>query len=124
MLRDAASALPPPTFSDRELPDLASDRRWSPHPSHCDEGWCQGYNGPNGSTLSASGGRAVGGERPSAVGTVSIGSREGTITGTGTSWQVQWQVGDTTYALRLTPPEGETLSLKQLRAELTRLQWS
>ncbi|MGC5306313.1 hypothetical protein [Micromonospora zamorensis] len=126
LLRDAASTLPPPpTFSERELPDLASDKRWSPHSSQCDEGWCQGYNGPNGSTLFAGAGRTVGGESSAAVGTVSIGSREGTITGRPeSSWQVRWEVGDVTYSLRLTPTEGETFSLKQFRAELARLRWT
>ncbi|MFI6268100.1 hypothetical protein [Micromonospora zamorensis] len=125
VLRDAASALPPPAFSERELPDLASDKRWSPHSSHCDEGLCQGYNGPNGSTLFAGAGRTVGGESSAAVGTVSIGSREGTITGRPErSWQVRWEVGDVTYSLRLTPTEGETFSLKEFRAELARLRWT
>lgn len=125
VLRDAASALPPPAFSERELPDLASGKRWSPHSSHCDEGWCQGYNGPNGSTLVAIAGRTVGGESSAAVGTVSIGSREGTITGSPElSWQVRWKVGDVTYSLRLRPAEGGTFSLKEFRAELARLRWT
>ncbi|MET8322141.1 hypothetical protein [Micromonospora sp. NPDC005189] len=125
MLRGDASPLPPPTFSERELPDLASDQRWSPHSSHCDEGLCQGYNGPNGSALLTSAGRTVGGKRPSVVDTVQIGSRQGTITGSaGTFWQVQWAVGDLTYSLQLRPSEGETLSFKQFRAELASLKWS
>ncbi|MFG1872800.1 hypothetical protein [Micromonospora arborensis] len=126
VLRDAASALPPPTFFERELPDLTSDKRWSPHPSSCDEGFCQGYDGPNGSTLSASAGRTVaGGNGPSPVGTMPIGSHPGTITGSpGASWSVRWEVGDLTYALRLTPSEGETLSLAQFRTELASLKWS
>ncbi|MGI5525358.1 hypothetical protein ACQEUX_31070 [Micromonospora sp. CA-259024] len=124
VLRDAASALPPPTFSERDLPDLTSDKRWSPHSTHCDEGWCQGYNGPNGSVLHVAGDRRVGGERPSAVGTVSIGSRNGTITGSAaTTWAVRWEVEDVTYTLRLSPTEGETFSLRQFRAELARLTW-
>ena len=62
---------------------------------------------------------------PGAVGTVSIGSREGTITGSPErSWQVRWEVGDVTYSLRLTPTEGETFSLKEFRAELARLKWT
>ncbi|PYC69919.1 hypothetical protein C7C45_14615 [Micromonospora arborensis] len=130
VLRDATSALPPPTFSDRDLPDLTSDKRWSPHPSHCDEGFCQGYNGPNGSTLfasaSASAGRTVGGGNgPSPVGTMLVGSHRGTITGSpGSFWSVQWEVGDLTYSLRLTPSEGEKFSLAQFRTELASLRWS
>ncbi|MEU7798300.1 hypothetical protein AB0B10_03420 [Micromonospora arborensis] len=126
VLRDAASALPPPTFSDRDLPDLTSDKRWSPHPSHCDEGFCQGYNGPNGSTLFASAGRTVGGGNgTSPVGTMLVGSHRGTITGSpGAFWSVQWKVGDLTYSLRLTPSEGEKFSLAQFRTELASLKWS
>ncbi|WP_433652825.1 hypothetical protein ACQP2C_11480 [Micromonospora zamorensis] len=125
LLRDAASALPPPNFSERELPDLASDKRWSPHSGHCDEGLCQGYNGPNGSTLLVIAGRTVGSESSAAVGTVAIGSYEGAITGRpGSSWQVRWEVRDVTYSLRLTPSESGTFSLKQFRAELARLRWA
>ncbi|MCG5470510.1 hypothetical protein LADH09A_004460 [Micromonospora sp. LAH09] len=124
LLRDAAGALPPPALSERELPDLASGRKWSPHSTHCDDGWCQGYNGPNGSTLLASAGRTVGRESPAAVGTVAIGSHEGVITGRADRfWQVRWNVGDVTYSLMLTPTEGATFSLKQFRAELASLKW-
>ncbi|MFG3600235.1 hypothetical protein [Micromonospora chersina] len=32
VLRDAVSALPPPTYFERDLPGLSGDKRWSPHP--------------------------------------------------------------------------------------------
>ncbi|MET7668905.1 hypothetical protein [Micromonospora luteifusca] len=126
VLRDAASALSPPTFSERELPDLASDKRWSPYSSHCNEGFCQGYNGPNGSTLLALAGRTVGGgDGRAPAGTMSIGSHRGTITGSpGASWQVRWEVGDLAYSLQLTPSEGAKFSLTQFRTELASLKWS
>ncbi|MET8229941.1 hypothetical protein ABZS77_04590 [Micromonospora sp. NPDC005298] len=126
VLRDAASNRPPPTFADRDLPDLASDPRWSPHPSQCDEGLCQGYNGPDGLALStsASSRTAEGGGGPPAVATVPVGSRRGTITGSAdSSWQVRWEVGDLAYSLRLIPGEGAVLSLKEFRAVLASLRW-
>ncbi|MET7709750.1 hypothetical protein [Micromonospora sp. NPDC005413] len=112
--------------ADRDLPDLASDPRWSPHPSQCDEGLCQGYNGPDGLALStsASSRTAEGGGSPPAVATVTVGSRRGTITGSAdSSWQVRWEVGDLAYSLRLIPGEGAVLSLKEFRAVLASLTW-
>ncbi|MCW3813346.1 hypothetical protein ONA91_02595 [Micromonospora sp. DR5-3] len=51
VLRDPATVQPPPTYFERDLPDLSSNKQWSPHPSHwmsTDTGWHQGYNGPGG----------------------------------------------------------------------------
>ena len=128
VLRDAATADSPPTYFERDLPDLRSDKRWSPFSSHwmsTDESWHQGYNGPGGSTLlvSAQPTAAVG--LPAAVANLPIGSHRGTITGgEGRSWKVWWEVGEVTYSLRLEPTEGGAFTLKQFKQELARLTWT
>lgn len=128
LLRDAATAQPPPLYFERDLPDLSSDKRWSPHPSHwmsTDRGWHQGYNGPMGSGLLL-------GAQPSAdvslsepVATVPIGAHRGTVTGDPrTAWTVWWAVGAVTYSLRLSPAEGARFTLAQFKQELARLRWA
>lgn len=127
-LRDAATASTPPTYFERDLPDLRSDKRWSPFSSHwmsTDDIWYQGYNGPEGSVLDIRAQRTAGVSRPAAVATLPIGSRRGTITGNeGGSWTVWWEAGEVTYSLRLTPSEGGTFTLKQFKQELARVAWS
>ena len=128
ILRDAATASTPPTYFERDLPGLRSDKRWSPFSGHwmsTDEAWYQGYNGPGGSVLIVSARRTAAVDLPAAVATLPIGSRRGTITGNdGGSWTVWWEARQVTYSLRLEPPEGGTLTLKQFKQELARLAWS
>lgn len=128
-LRDAATGLPHPTYFERDLPDLRSDTRWSPHPSHwsaTDESWHQGYNGPNGSGLYLTAqGTATRTDRPATVATTMLGSRQGTITDRARGpWTVWWEVGDVTYSLGLIPNEGDAFTLEQFKQELARLKWS
>ncbi|GGR65630.1 hypothetical protein GCM10010169_06230 [Micromonospora fulviviridis] len=128
VLRDAATALPPPTYFERDLPALSSDERWSPHPGQwasTDDGWYQGYNGPGGSHLLAAARRTADASRPAAVATLTIGARKGVITGGAEgSWTLWWVAGEVTYSLRLTPAEGSTFTLKQFKREMGRLNWS
>ncbi|WP_410809981.1 hypothetical protein [Micromonospora sp. 067-2] len=124
VLSDAASATPPPIYFERNLPDLSSGTRWTPHPTDCSEGWCQGYNGPDGSNLLASASRTAGADRSSPVATIPVGPHQGTVTGAaGHFWTVRWKVGDLTYALQLMPSEGGTFSLQEFEDELARLTW-
>ncbi|MET7968557.1 hypothetical protein [Micromonospora sp. NPDC005305] len=128
VLRDAASAELPPTYFARDLPDLGSDKRWSPHPGEWDstnEGWYQGYNGPEGLQLIVSAGRTAEVRRPASGTAVAIGAHDGVITGAAErSWTLWWAVGEVTYSLRLTPAEGTTVSLTQFKREVSRLTWS
>ncbi|MEU3455987.1 hypothetical protein ABZ671_20685 [Micromonospora sp. NPDC006766] len=126
-IRDAATGSTPPIYFERDLPDLGSDKRWSPFSSHwmsTEQSWHQGYNGPGGSVLLLSAQPTAGVVLPAAVTTSPIGSRQGTITGAaGKSWTVWWEVGEVTYSLRLEPPEGGTFTLKQFKQEIARLRW-
>ncbi|MEU2611684.1 hypothetical protein ABZ570_08890 [Micromonospora sp. NPDC007271] len=127
VLRDAATTQAPPTYFERDLPDLSSDKRWSRHPSHwmsTDPSWHQGYNGPHGSMLLLSAQPTADVSLPDPVTTVPIGSRRGTVTGdAGRSWTVWWKVGAVTYSLRVTPPEGGRFTLTQFKQELAGLSW-
>lgn len=127
VLRDAATAQTPPTYFERELPDLSSDKRWSPHPSHwmsTDTGWHQGYNGPRGSSLLVSAQPTVDASLSEPVATVPIGSRRGVVTGDADRyWTAWWEVGSVTYSLRLMPAEGGRFTLTQFKQELARLSW-
>ncbi|MET7804164.1 hypothetical protein [Micromonospora chersina] len=128
VLRDAATAVPPPTYFERDLPGLSSDKRWSPHPGQwasTDDGWFQGYNGPGGSHLLAAARPTAEASRPATVATLPIGAHKGVITGGAEgSWTVWWAAGEVTYSLRLTPAEGSTFSLKQFKREMGRLNWN
>ncbi|MFG3688676.1 hypothetical protein [Micromonospora sp. NPDC047740] len=128
VLRDAATGLTPPIYLERDLPDLRSDKRWRPFSSHwmsTDEGWHQGYNGAGGSVLLVTAQRTAGVDLPDRVGTLSIGSRHGTVTGDPRrSWTMWWEVGTVTYSLRLEPAEGGTFTLKQFKQEIASLRWS
>ncbi|MEU9739567.1 hypothetical protein AB0E12_10305 [Micromonospora chersina] len=127
-LRDAAAAVPPPTYFERDLPGLSSDKRWSPHPGRwasTDDGWFQGYNGPGGLHLLAAARPTAEASRPATVGTLTIGGRKGVITGgTGGSWTLWWAAGEVTYSLWLTPAEGSSFTLKQFKREMGRLNWN
>ena len=127
VLRDAATAVPPPTYFERDLPGLSSDKRWSPHPGQwasTDDGWFQGYNGPGGSHLLAAARPTAEAGRPATVGTLTIGARKGVITGGAEgSWTLWWAAGEVTYSLRLTPAEGSTFTLAQFKREMGRLHW-
>ncbi|MEU9824784.1 hypothetical protein [Micromonospora chersina] len=128
ILCDAATALAPPTYFERDLPGLHSDERWSPHPGQwasTDDGWYQGYNGPGGVGLLAAARRTADASRPATVATFTIGGRKGVITGgAGDSWTLWWAAGEVTYSLRLTPAEGSTVSLQQFKREMGRLNWN
>ncbi|WP_433284628.1 hypothetical protein [Micromonospora sp. CA-244673] len=128
MLRDAASADLPPTYFERDLPGLASDQRWSPHRGQwasTDEGWYQGYNGPEGLHLTVTAGRTAEVPRPAGGTAATIGGRDGVITGTAdSSWTFWWAAGEVTYSLRLTPAEGTSSTLTQFKREISRLTWS
>ncbi|SCL63242.1 hypothetical protein [Micromonospora chersina] len=128
VLRDAASAVPPPTYLERDLPALSGDKRWSPHPGQwasTEDGWFQGYNGPGGLSLLAAARPTAEASRPATVATLTIGARKGVITGGAeSSWTLWWEVGEVTYSLRLTPTEGSTVSLTQFKREMGRLHWN
>ncbi|MFG3421916.1 hypothetical protein ACIBTZ_16025 [Micromonospora sp. NPDC049460] len=125
VLRDAAGTLPPPTYFERHVPDLPADKRWSPFSTGCDEGWCQGYNGPGGATLLVTARRTADVARPAPVATVRVGPHRGVVTGAPErSWTVWWEAGDATYSLRLAPAEGASFTLAQFERELARLRWS
>ncbi|MFG2105813.1 hypothetical protein [Micromonospora chersina] len=128
VLRDAATALPPPTYFERDLPGLHGDKRWSPHPGQwasTEDGWFQGYNGPGGLGLLAAARPTAEASRPATVATLTIGGRKGVITGgAGDSWTLWWAAGKVTYSLRLTPAEGSTVSLTQFKREMGRLNWN
>lgn len=127
VLRDAATALTPPTYFERDLPDLSSDQRWSPFSSHwmpTDTGWYQGYNGPKGSVLLVNARPTVQASLPEPVATLPVGSRRGTVTGDPErSWTAWWKVGPVTYSVRLEPPEGGRFTLAQFKQELAALSW-
>ncbi|MFJ8577696.1 hypothetical protein [Micromonospora sp. NPDC093277] len=128
VLRDAATGSTPPIYSERELPDLRSNKRWSPFPSHWmspERSWHQGYNGPEGLVLLVNAQRTTDVVLPDSAGTVTIGSRQGIATGDpARAWTVWWEVGEMTYSLRLSPAEGGTSTLKQFKQELAALRWS
>lgn len=127
VLRDAATAKTPPTYFERDLPDLSSDKRWSPHSTgwmSTVTSWHQGYNGPSGSALVLSAQPTADVSFPDPVTTVSIGSRRGTVTGVAERyWVVWWEVGAVTYSLRLSPAEVGRFTLTQFKQELARLSW-
>ncbi|MGC3859232.1 hypothetical protein ACPSM1_03470 [Micromonospora chersina] len=128
VLRDAASALPPPAYLERDLPRMSGDKRWSPHPGQwasTEVGWFQGYNGPGGSHLLAAARPTAEAGRPATVGTLTIGARRGVITGGAEgSWTLWWAAGEVTYSLRLTPAEGSSFTLNQFKREMGRLNWT
>jgi hypothetical protein len=94
-VRDAAGGSPP-VYHQQHLPELPATA-WQPYDSSwmaTDKGWHQGFNGPNGSTLSLSAQPTAGSpDFGSAVTTVRLGARQGTVTGGGQGlWRVSWQV--------------------------------
>ncbi|WNM41518.1 hypothetical protein RMN56_09315 [Micromonospora halotolerans] len=125
VLRDGASGEVRPTYFARDLPDLG--QRWSPHPGQwaaTDEGWYQGYNGPEGLHLVVTAGRTAEVRRPAGGTPVTIGARDGVVTGAAErSWTVWWAAGEVTYSLRLTPAEGATVSLREFQREISRFTW-
>ncbi|MFU8870775.1 hypothetical protein [Micromonospora sp. SL4-19] len=127
VLRDAAASQPPPTYFERDLPDLLAGGRWSPHPSHwaaTDQHWYQGYNGPAGSSMRLTAQPTAGADLPPTVATIPIGSRQGTVTTSARgSWSVWWEAGEVTYSLLLMPAEGGAFTLREFKRELARLKW-
>jgi len=123
-LVDAVDLRSHPTYFERHLPDLQSDDRWSTFSGGWqsdDVYWYQGYNGPNGSTLVLRAQPSESVQQRPPVDTVEFGPYQGTITGSSVMWTVWWQVGGTTYSLRLEAVEGGSLTLTQFKQELSRL---
>ncbi len=129
VLRDAATGQPRPTYFERDLPDLAATPQWSPFSASWDStdaGWYASYNGPGGSALHLSAqSTAESPGHPATGSSVRLGSQQGTITSSGgTSWTVWWEAGDVTYSLRMSPVEGDSLTLDRFTRELARLEWN
>jgi hypothetical protein len=128
-VRDAAVGASRPVFYERYLPQLPT-RSWSPVPStrwQADaSAWYGGFNGPSGGEIELS---AWPGKPPFDLGpvvsTVSLGTRQGTVTGNGQGmWRVSWQVQDVTYDLQYLPGEGGSMSQAQFTQLLDTLTWS
>jgi hypothetical protein len=118
-----------PTYFERHLPELWSDRRWSVVPGlgwqSDDPTWYESYNGPGGATLALRAEPTELASQLDPVTTVDLGPYEGAITvNTANMYRVWWQVGPVTYSLRILPTEGASMTLTQFKKELAGLKWT
>jgi hypothetical protein len=122
-----------PLYSERSLPDLRSDSRWSavdsPQWQSTDPGWYQSYNGPDGSVLVLHAGGAGTETWNKPAGKIDFGPyMDATITGNDAGMYAVWwhdmRSGGGSYSLQIIPGEGQSITLAQFRQELNRLKWS
>jgi hypothetical protein len=129
-VRDAAGGSHP-TYYERNLPDLAASG-WEPYGttwSAADTFWSEGFNGPNGSSISLSAKPAPQGPHsmPPIVTTVDVGGHKGSVSGEarkGLSWSVYWSADGVRYSLQFLPAEGGAFTLNQFTHLLKTLKWS
>jgi hypothetical protein len=130
---DAVRGPTRPLYTERSLPDLRSDGRWSavdsPQWQSDDPGWYQSYNGPDGSVLVLRAGSAGTETWNRTAGDVDFGPyKDATVTGNDAGMYAVWwydrRSGGGAYSLQIIPGEGRSITLAQFKQELNGLKWS